>query len=65
MNLGIAATDDWNGLTAEELIHEADVGQKKLDARSVLALPFRAAGFRFVQPKTDSHPGGLNLAKYL
>ena len=43
MSLGVAGTDDWNGLTAEQLIHEADVAlyQAKETGRnrSVLALP--------------------------
>lgn len=43
MSLGVAGTDDWNGLSAEQLIHQADVAlyrAKELGRnRSVLALP--------------------------
>jgi diguanylate cyclase (GGDEF)-like protein len=45
MSLGVAGTDDWNGLTAEQLIHQADVAlyRAKETGRngSVLALPSR------------------------
>ena len=43
MSLGLAGTDDWNGLTAEQLIHEADIAlyhaKETGRNRSVLALP--------------------------
>lgn len=43
MSLGVAGTDDWNGLTAEQLIHEADIAlyhaKETGRNRSVLALP--------------------------
>lgn len=43
LSLGLAGTDDWNGLTAEELIHQADVALYRAKEtgrnRAVLELP--------------------------